>query len=88
MFFEKVFLGLSDSILIEEIIKDFLRIPRLVSWHENIPFDRSNLPEVDSWGPKESTREEERIIKVKEISKDSPAHLVSVNFLIMNYKQI
>ncbi len=74
MFFKEILLCLSDFVFVEEAIKDFLRVSGLVSGDNHVSLDWSNLSELNSWRSQESTGEEERIIEIKEMSKESSAH--------------
>ena len=74
MSFKEVLFILGDSIFIEEVFKDLFRISWKVSWGDYIPFNRSKSPEMNSGRSQKSTREEERIIEIKEMTKEPFAH--------------
>ena len=80
VFFEEIFFRLGDSILVEETIKDFLRISGLVSLGKHLTFNGSDLSEMNSWRSQESRWEEERIIKIKEMPDESSAHCSEIIF--------
>jgi len=80
MFFEEILFRFSDSILVEETIKDLLRISGLVSLGKHLIFDGSDLSKMNSWRSQESRWEEERIIKIKEMPDESSAHWSKIIF--------
>jgi hypothetical protein len=71
---KEVFLIFTDSVFIKETIKYLIRVSGLVSRVYDFSLDGSESPEVDFGRSEKSTGEEERIIQVKEMSKESSAH--------------
>jgi hypothetical protein len=73
MFLEKVFFVLFNTVLIEKLLKDIMRIIRIYAFDIFNTID-GNFSGCESYRGFEKSRKEKRVVEIKEWSENSSSH--------------